>query len=337
VTDGERLLAAIRREPGDDAARLALSDWLEENGRTEQAELLRLHVRQRAGVGSLDELRRVEELLASGVRPVVPEVVNSLGMRLALLPPGRFYMGAEAEDYDGWSDQGPRHEVTIAGAFYLGVFLVTQAEYERLTDLDPSHFSGHNEAAPPSFGMDTSAFPVESVSWQAARDFAKRLSDLPEERAAGRVYRLPTEAEWEYACRGGAGHYRKYHYGDELTSLWANFDGNHADGTEPGPFLGRTTAVGSYAPNAWGLYDMHGNVCEWCQDNYGPRTYGEGAPRESPKGPRRGTGRVVRGGSFSGLALGCRSAFRNSRAPGHEERYFGFRLAMNHRRPHKSS
>src|SRR5262249_15618728 len=133
---------------------------------------------------------------------------------------------------------------------------------------------------------------------------------LPKEKAARRVYRLPTEAEWEYACRGGVSSSQPFHYGDSLSSKQANFDGNYPYGrAKQGDFLERTAKVGSYRPNGFGLYDMHGNVCEWCSDWYG-KDYYANSPKVAPAGPPKGSGRVMRGGDWNSLGRYCRVTFR---------------------------
>src|SRR5262249_479434 len=154
---------------------------------------------------------------------------------------------------------------------------------------------------------DTTDFPVESVSWHGAMQFCQKLSERAEERRAGRVYQLPTEAEWEYACRGGAR--SLFFVGDFISSTQANFDGGfpYKDGAR-GPYLGRTTKVGSYQPNAYGLFDMHGNVCEWCADWYDEGYY-KRSPRQNPQGPESGTLRVMRGGTWCNYARYCSATF----------------------------
>jgi formylglycine-generating enzyme required for sulfatase activity len=158
---------------------------------------------------------------------------------------------------------------------------------------------------------------VERVSWEDAQAFCRSLSERPEERAACRVYRLPTEAEWEYACRaGGAG---RFGFGDdEATTLdHAWVEGNSAATTHP---------VGQKRPNAWGLYDMHGNVWEWCGDWYEPGYYRQ-SPADNPRGPAAGSARVVRGGSFVNTAGTCRSGTRNFLEPTFQESNgIGFRV-----------
>jgi formylglycine-generating enzyme required for sulfatase activity len=142
------------------------------------------------------------------------------------------------------------------------------------------------------------------------------------------VYRLPSEAEWEYACRGGAASSAPFHLGTSLSSTQANFDGNHPSaGAAQGPRLGRTCPVGSYQPNAWGLYDLHGNVWEWCADRYAEDSYAR-SPRLDPPGPPEGFFRVIRGGSWDFGGRSCRSAFRRWFEPALRSNGRGFRIAL---------
>jgi formylglycine-generating enzyme required for sulfatase activity len=178
---------------------------------------------------------------------------------------------------------------------------------------------------------------VENVEWKNAKVFCERLSVRPEEKAAGRTYRLPSEAEWEYACRAGAP--TAFHFGDALSSNEANFNGNYpTDGAERGPYLRRTAKVGSYEPNAFGLYDMHGNVAEWCADWYDPEYYLD-SPEEDPLGPPFGVVPtrftnngdqnffvVVRGGCWVDDARACRTAYRFRAMPNTQYRLIGFRV-----------
>jgi formylglycine-generating enzyme required for sulfatase activity len=164
------------------------------------------------------------------------------------------------------------------------------------------------------------------VNWHEAVEFCRRLSARPEEE--GRVYRLPTEAEWEYACRGGAPEYQVFHHGDSLSSAQANFDGNLPYGrARTGPYAESTCKVGLYPANAFGLYDLHGNVWEWCADWYDGYYYGR-SPREDPPGPARGAFRVVRGGSWFYYGQYCRSAYRVRDKPSHRDDDLGFRVAV---------
>jgi formylglycine-generating enzyme required for sulfatase activity len=173
--------------------------------------------------------------------------------------------------------------------------------------------------------MDTSNFPVENITYEEAKAFCDKLSALPAEKAAGRVYCLPTEAEWEYACRAGTS--TPFHLGSSLTSTQANFDGDYPYGAAQGPYLGRTCAVGSYEPNSFGLYDMHGNVWEWCADWYDRDSYKD-SPRCDPAGPSAGSSRVCRGGSWDCFGQRCRSAWRNGTEPANRHEWLGFRVAL---------
>src|SRR5262249_9940711 len=152
---------------------------------------------------------------------------------------------------------------------------------------NPSSFSGSGDGKKKVEGLDTGLFPVENVSWKEATSFCEKLSALSAEKKSRRVYRLPSEAEWEYACRGGACS-QPFHFGPTLSSTQANFQGDtFYAGVEKGPFLKRTCAVGSYPPNAFGLYDMHGNVFEWCADRSG-QDYYKKSPHRDPPGPSDG-------------------------------------------------
>ena len=157
--------------------------------------------------------------------------------------------------------------------------------------------------------MDTTQFPVEKVSWSDAQEFCGKLSELPDEKKMGLSYRLPTEAEWEYACRARTT--TPFHFGDLNNGREANVSGNYPyRTTTKGPDLKRTTTVGTYAPNAFGLHDMHGNVSEWCQDSYEEKYYAQRIEQD-PRGAARGDNRVFRGGSWGDLAINSRAANRS--------------------------
>jgi formylglycine-generating enzyme required for sulfatase activity len=238
------------------------------------------------------------------------EITNSIGMKLVLIPKGTFMMGSPKSD-EGRQWDETQHEVTISKDYYLGVYEVTQAQYEKVMGKNPSYFQGAK------VGNENADLPVENVSWDDTVEFCKKLSDLPEEKKAGRVYRLPTEAEWEYACRAGG--VTAFSFGESSESLgdYAWFDENSRRQTHP---------VGQKKPNAWGLYDLHGNVWEWCSDRYGE--YPQGAVSD-PTGPKGGSGRVYRGGSWHYVAAFCRSAIRGRLAPSYRDYNFGFRVALS--------
>jgi formylglycine-generating enzyme required for sulfatase activity len=168
--------------------------------------------------------------------------------------------------------------------------------------------------------------PVEQVSWEDAQTFLKKRSELPAEAKTGRKYRLPTEAESEYACRARTT--SPCHFGNTLCSTQANFDGNSPyGGARKGPHLKRTCPVGSYPPNAWGLYDLHGNVYQWCADWYDKDHYAT-SPGKDARGPAQGTSRVFRGGGWDSLGRYCRSACRSTYYPGLRDSYLGFRVVL---------
>ena len=260
-----------------------------------------------------------------------PEVIeNSIGMKLVRIPAGTFMMGSPRSEPERVPNE-TLHEVTITRPFHMGVYEVTQGEYIPL-------MNGTEFEATPVFRSGRGGgpnHPMEDVEWTHAVEFCKHLSAQPAERRAGRRYRLPTEAEWEYACRAGAR--TPFSTGDSLSSRQANFNGNYPYGeAEPGPYLRRTAPVGSYQPNAFGLYDMHGNVAEWCADFYDPEYY-ENSPPQDPLGPPLGVVEsgfggfqmVVRGGCWLDDARGCRSAYRFRAMPATQYRIIGFRVVCD--------
>jgi formylglycine-generating enzyme required for sulfatase activity len=249
---------------------------------------------------------------------------NSIGMKFVLIPPGEFDMGSTQEEVDRllaeakqrsepqWyigflPSQAPRHRVRITRPFYLGKHEVTQAQYEGVMQANPSHFKDS--------GPDT---PVETVSWDDAVAFCRWLSELPEEKKAACAYRLPTEAEWEYACRAGTT--TAWSFGDDEALL-----SDHAWRSQNSG--GFTNPVGQKRPNAWGLYDMHGNVLEWCHDWWAAGYCAE-SPAEDPVGPDSGAFRVLRGGSWKCEYCGLfRCTFRYLNPPNHRYHGNGFRVA----------
>jgi formylglycine-generating enzyme required for sulfatase activity len=247
------------------------------------------------------------------------ETVNSIGMRLVLIPAGKVVRGSD----DGYDDERPPHEIEITRPFYLGVCEVTQEQHERVTGENPSWFSKRGGGKNQVQGLDTRNFPVETVSWEDAKEFCTKLSVLEVERAAGRVYRLPTEAEWEYACRGRAFSADPFHFGKALNKEQANFFDSK---------LGRTCKVGSYPVNDFGLHDMHGNVYEWCEDYYSDTFYAKHPKGDSWKDPqcteKGGNRRVLRGGSWYHFDRYCRAANRHRDTPGNRYNYIGFRVVF---------
>jgi uncharacterized protein (TIGR02996 family) len=312
------LLSAIAANPADLLPWRALADWLEEDGQPDRAELARLTLRLRLERGHADRLRwqeGMQRLLADGVRPCVPEITNSIGMRLVLIPAGAFTMGAPEAESGFWRSERLR-EVEITRPFWMGVFVVTQQEYRRVRKNNPAAFRQGGARAGEVVGHDTDRFPVEQVSWFQATGFCLRLTERPQEQAAGRSYRLPTEAEWEYACRAGTA--SPFHFGPTLSTAQANFDGSRPyDGAPQEPALDRPCVVGSYPPNAFGLYDLRGNVWEWCSDWRDSDESVPPAPLRDPTGPDvpGGGTRCSRGGAWSFSANHCRAAYRGHDAP----------------------
>jgi formylglycine-generating enzyme required for sulfatase activity len=249
-------------------------------------------------------------------RTMARRIVNCLDMSLAILPAGSFKMGSPFSEAERGDDEGPQHDVMLSKTVYMGVHPVTQRQYELVMGRNPSYFQGAKGGGPD--------YPVETVSWHEAVEFCRKLSELPAEREAGRVYRLPTEAEWEYACRAGQG--TPFTYGLTISSRDANFNGNYPYGqASRGPYLEKTSRVGSYAANAFGLYDVHGNVWEWCSDYYHLHFY-RSSPPNDPGGPSSGTLRVVRGGSCYSIGRFCRSAYRFGIAPANRDLDVGLRV-----------
>jgi formylglycine-generating enzyme required for sulfatase activity len=266
-------------------------------------------------------------------------ITNSIGMKLVLIPKGTFTMGSPIKEA-GRRENEVQHQVTITKDYYLGVTEVTQGQYEKVMGTNPSWFQGNEVQG------NSSNHPVEKVSWFDAVDFCEKLSHLPEEDKAGRVYRLPTEAEWEYACRAGSK--AAYSFGanskslgdyawfgnnsgsKELDSdaLWAKLKNNPQEYIDTLLSAGCAThPVGEKKANAWDCYDMHGNVWEWCSDWYGE--YPKGAVSD-PTGPKVGSLRVNRGGSCYLDAANCVSALRSGVTPVEDRgNNLGFRLALS--------
>ncbi len=228
----------------------------------------------------------------------------------AWVPPGTFFMGG------GGGKPGAKL-VEISAGFGIGIYPVTQQQWQAVMGSNPSHFcraGGGKDAVKSVSDADLRQFPVESVSWEDAQQFIEKLNS----RGGEWLYRLPTEAEWEYSCRGGATsqsdcsfHFYLDRQTNDLSSGQANFDGNHPEGNaKKGPYLQRPTKVGSYKPNRLGLYDMHGNVWEWCEDWY-----------------EEGVARPLRGGGWYEFGRYCQAAYRFRYAPSDRLNHGGLRLA----------
>lgn len=232
------------------------------------------------------------------------ENVNGVPLEMVLVPNGNFLMGSP--ETEGPNDERPQHRVTVA-AFDIGKYEVTQAQYKALMGVNPSEYQGDN-------------LPVENVSWNDAKEFCARLS-----RLTGRQYRLLSEAEWEYACRAGTK--TIFAFGNSLSSKQANFDGHVPYNAPVGVYRSQTAPVGSYPPNAFGIYDMHGNVWEWCEDTY--HTNYNGAPTDGAAWVEKSGEKVVRGGSWLSNGSALRSAVRDKMDVGGRFSAVGFRVATS--------
>ena len=272
-------------------------------------------------------------------------------MELLRVPAGKFQRGARDGETSVASDEKPRHRVQISKPFDAGKYPVTQGQYTQVMGHHPSWFSSTGGGSDKVRGMDTTEFPVEYVTFFDTLEFCNKLSALEKlgpyyeltnvqrdgqtitnaalKIVGGNGYRLLTEAEWEYVARAGTD--TAFPWGDTLSSTQANFDGNFPyGGAAKGPYLERTTKVGSYQPNAWGFYDTVGNVWEWVWDWYGNRSINKYANKTTvdPTGPSTGTLRVLRGGSWGNVGQGCRSAFRGRSGPEYRSINCGFRVAQ---------
>lgn len=267
------------------------------------------------------------------------------GMEMAMqwIPPGAFDMGSPDEEIDelcreyDWigeslipyfKSEAPRHRVRITRGFWIGSFEVTQSQWQAVMENNPSLFKHGLDGVPP----DTSSYPVETVSWEDCREFLEKLSS-----GIGHTCRLPTEAQWEYACRAGTT--SRYAWGDEFIAAGAsnieNATDNFGNAERNSPVfkkrgfpVGSTMPVGSFPPNPWNLFDMHGNVREWCRDWYSETCYRD-SPGEAPTGPESGTERIIRGGSWYSEAALSRSAVRHSGTTDWRLNDIGFRIVIS--------
>ena len=260
-----------------------------------------------------EEKQRQEQRAKNDAKPhqnFTIDLGQGVMLEMIAIPGGTFWMGSP--DGEGNDDEYPRHQVTVA-PFYMGKYPVTQAQWQTVMGNNPSKLKGER-------------CPVESVSWNDCQAFLKKLNATPLQSPLNQggqrgVFRLPSEAEWEYACRAGT--HTAYSFGDNPAQLgnYAWFEDNSG---------GKTHPVGQLKPNAFGLYDMHGNVWEWCHDWYDDAYYAN-SPRENPTGPSSGHFRLLRGGSWNYFTTLCRSAFRLSNDPDYRNSNIGVRvLARTH-------
>jgi formylglycine-generating enzyme required for sulfatase activity len=247
------------------------------------------------------ELRQLGTSPLSRGKCLALELGKGVKMRLLRISAGKFIMGSPESERRRENDEGPQHEVRISKPFYVGVTEVTQQQYAAVMGKNPSGFQGTRR-------------PVERVSWHDALEFCRRLS-----AKTRRKVRLPTEAEWEYACRADSE--TPFSFANDERQLarhaWCKNDSS-----------GETHPVGEKKPNAWGLHDMHGNVWEWCADWHG-QTYYRSSPGTDPQGPGRGSYRLIRGGSWDRFPQDCRSASRGGVAPGFRSSDVGFRVVVS--------
>jgi formylglycine-generating enzyme required for sulfatase activity len=235
---------------------------------------------------------------------------NSLGMKFAWIPPGTFMMGSPKTEEERNDDEIQRN-VTLTKGFYMGVHTVTQEEWMKLMEKNPSKFTG------------AANLPVEQVNWNECQEFIAKLAEKEK-----KPYRLPTEAEWEYACRAGTT--TPFYFGETISTDQANYNGGYVyGGGKQGVYREKTMPVGSFPPNAWGLFDMHGNVWQWCEDwlEIHPKSPKPEAVTD-PLG-KTGNSRVLRGGSWIDNPLECRSAYRGGSAPALRHSLAGFRVCFS--------
>ncbi len=232
---------------------------------------------------------------------------NAIGMKFVWIPPGSFMMGSPKDEKERRDDE-VQHKVTLTRGFYMGVHAVTQEEWQTIMGKNPAKFQSEKR------------LPVERVSWEHGQDFVKKLGAKDK-----RPYRLPTEAEWEYACRAGTT--TPFFFGATISTDQANYLGDvaYGNGTK-GVFRKKTTLVGSFPANAWGLHDMCGNVWQWCQDWHGDYPWSDVV---DPQGPATGKDRVMRGGAWGIYPDYCRSASRYKLAPTWGDDAIGLRVCFH--------
>jgi uncharacterized protein (TIGR02996 family) len=314
MNERDAMLSAIVADPGEDTGWLALADWLDENDdEPRRGELIRLHRRLLATCCEPDAhperttwQSRLVELLVAGIQPCVPRrevrLPGGVSLTFAFVPPGSFLMGGTITDAEK-----PVHRVTLTKGFFMGIYPVTQEQWRVVMGNAPSRFEGLKR-------------PVEQVVWDDCQEFCRKATA---ELKGGRL-ELPTEAEWEWACRAGTT--SEYHFGDTITTDLANYNGRYSlEGSSNGKNRQQTTVVGSFPSNPWGLHDLHGNVWEWCSDWYGGYTAGD---QTDPQGQSHGQFHVFRGGSWDNIPEHCRVACRDRFGPGASRGSAGFRVCF---------
>ncbi|HVL14467.1 MAG TPA: SUMF1/EgtB/PvdO family nonheme iron enzyme [Gemmata sp.] len=360
---GLAVAGVLHAEPGKEAEKKRVDDLIRQLGH-EEFEKREAAGKELVAVGeralpslheaaTRDEHPEVRYRAPGVVRAILWRVrtSQSTGLETVPLAAREFVMGSPRGEGYRRADE-TQHKVRLTRPFLVGATEVTQAQYEKVMGVNPSWFAETGGGKAAVEGLDTSEFPVERVTWFDAIEFCNRLSkldgyepyyklgDVKKDGGAitgaavtvlgGNGYRLPTEAEWEYACRAGWG--RAFNYGGYNNGRQANLRPAPDAGGYGGPpswkAVGRTTKVKSYPASGWGLYDVHGNVGEWCWDWYAADYY-EKSPRDDPRGPDAGTTRVTRGGSWMVAEGSCRAASRLSLAPGERKDFTGFRVARS--------
>jgi len=245
---------------------------------------------------------------ARQARQIVIDLGKGVNLEMVYIPAGTFLMGAAPNEVGADSSEYLQHQVTLK-SFYMGKYPVTQAQWQAIMGNNPSYFKGEKR-------------PVENVSWERAKDFCDRLS-----QHTGQTFRLPSEAEWEYACRAGTT--TPFYFGGTITPDLVNYSGDYPYGDAPkGKYRQEITPVGSFPPNAFGLYDMHGNVWEWCEDVW-HEDY-KGAPTDGSAWETGGDHnyRLLRGGSWINSAVWCRAAPRDKLTPDYRYYTVGLRVVL---------
>ncbi|MGF1581372.1 MAG: formylglycine-generating enzyme family protein [Gemmataceae bacterium] len=317
MSDFQRLLDAI---PSDPNVAFILADYLEERD-DPRCELLRLSYTLKDMANITPERLAMEErlrelLLVKKLEPVVPKATNELEMEFAWVPPGTFLMGSPESEEERRLDE-TQHRVTLTKGLYVGITPVTQRQWQNVMVENPSHYKGDD------------TLPVDSVSWEDCQEFVNSLNlmkraELRLSVPQGGMFDLLTEAEWEYSCRAGTT--TPFWFGDTISTDQANYNGDAVYGNgKKGDFCVETTPVGSYPPNVWGLFDLHGNVYEWCADWYGGFSH---VDVENPQGPENGSDRVLRGGSLLRDPWILRSGARFNAQPGFHYPGIGFRVCF---------